>query len=70
MITPKEYEVYLNFKAFIESENCDESDIIPRLINGMGIIPAYIPLIISSDDMEPTKYYSLLAAAKSCGLLK
>ena len=39
-------------------------------INGVGIIPAYIPLIIESDDMEPTKYYSLSAAARGCGILK
>ena len=43
---------------------------IPRLINGIGIIPAYIPLIIGSNDMEKTKYYSLSAAARGCGLLK
>ena len=70
MITLKEYEIYLKVKAFIETIDCNESDIIPRLINGVGIIPAYIPLIIKSDDMEPTKYYSLLAAAKGCGVSK
>ena len=66
MITLKEYEIYLEVKKFIETENCDENDIIPRLINGVGIIPAYVPLIIESDDMEPTKYYSLSAAARGC----
>ena len=70
MITLKEYEIYLNVKKFIETENCDESDIILRLTNEVGIIPAYIPLIIESDDMEPTKYYSLLAAARGSGILK
>ena len=70
MITLKEYEIYLKVKTFIEAEGCDETDIIPRLINGLGIIPAYVPLIIESDDMEPTKYYSLSAAARDCGLLK
>ena len=39
---------------------------IPYLL----IIPAYIPLIIESDDMEPTKYYSLPAAARGCGVSK
>ena len=39
-------------------------------MNGIRIIPAYVPLIIRSDDMEPTKYYSLSAAARDCGLLK
>ena len=69
MTTLKEYEIYLEVKKFIETIDCDESDIIPRLINGVGIIPAYVPLIIESDDMEPTKYYSLSAAARGCGIL-
>ena len=66
MITPKEYEIYLKVKKFIESENCDEVDIIPRLINGAN----YVPLIIESNDSEPIKYYSLSAAAKDCGVTK
>ena len=70
MITLKEYEIYLKVKAFIETENCNESSIIPRLSNGVGIIPAYVPLIIDSDDMEPAKYYSLSAAARGCGVSK
>ena len=28
------------FKALIEAEGCDESILILRLINGVGIIPA------------------------------
>ena len=39
-------------------------------INRVGIIPAYVPLIIHSHDMEPTKYYSLSAAARGCGVSK
>ena len=70
MITLKEDEIYLKVKKFIETKNCDENKLIPLLINGVGIIPAYVPLIIESDDMEPTKYYSLSAAARGCGLLK
>ena len=66
MITLKEYDIYLKVKKFIETEGCDEANLIPKLVNGI----AYIPLIIESDDMEPTKYYSLLAAAKSCGVSK
>ena len=66
MITLKEYEVYPKVKTFIESGNCHETDIILRLINGV----AFVPLIIESDDMEPTKYYSLSAAAKGCGVSK
>ena len=59
MITLKEYEIYLKVKKFIETIDCDENDMISKLINGIGIIPTYVPLIIESDDMEPTKYYSL-----------
>ena len=70
MITLKEYDIYLKGKKFIETENCDENNIIPKLMNGIGIIPAYVPLIIESDDMEQTKYYSLLAAARGCGIIK
>ena len=70
MITLTEYEIYLKVKKVIEAIDCDEDDIIPRLINGVGIITAYVPLIIESDNMEPTKYYSLMAAAKGCGVSK
>ena len=70
MITLKEYEIYLKVKKFIETDNCDENDIIPKLIHGVGIIPSYIPLIIESHDMEATKYYSLSAAARGCGILE
>ena len=69
MIALKEYEIYLKVKKFIETIDCDEAE-IPRLINEFGIIPAYVPLIIESNDMEPTKFYSLSAAARGCGLLK
>ena len=57
-------------KKFIEAEGCDENELIPKLINGVGIIPAYVPLITESEDMEPIKYYSLSAAAKGCGVSK
>ena len=50
MITLKEYEIYLKVKKFIETINWVENELIPRLINGVGIIPAYIPSIIESDD--------------------
>ena len=66
MVTLKEYEIYLKVKKFIETEGCDETDLIPRLINWV----AYVPLIIESEDMEPTKYYSLSAAARDCGVSK
>ena len=70
MVTLKEYEIYLKVKKFIETEGCDEANLIPRLVNGIGIIPVYIPLIISSDDKEPTKYYSLSSTARDCGVSK
>ena len=70
MITLKEYEIYLKVKKFIKTIDCDEADIIPKLVNRIEIIPAYVPLIIQSDDMEPAKYYSLSTAARGCGLLK
>ena len=66
MVTLKEYEIYLKVKKFIKTEGCDEADLIPRLVNGV----AYVPLIIESEDMEPTKYYSLSAAARDCGVSK
>ena len=69
MITLKNTR-FFKVKEFIETENCDENELISKLVNGIRIIPAYIPLITESDDMEPTKYYSLLAAARDCGLLK
>ena len=70
MITLKEYEIYLKIKKFIETKNCEENELIPKLINGVGIIPSYVPLIIESDDMEPTKFYSISAAVRGCGILK
>ena len=67
MVTLKEYKIYLKVKKFIETEGCDESSIIPLLTNGVA---AYVPLIIEFEDMEPTKYYSLSAAARDCGASK
>ena len=66
MVTLKEYEIYLKVKKFVETKGCDEANLIPRLVNGH----AYVPLMISSDDTEPTKYYSLSAAARDCGVSK
>ena len=64
MVTLQDNEIYLKVKKFIKTEGCDVTDLIPRLINGV----AYVPLIIESEDMEPTKYYSLSAAARDCGV--
>ena len=40
MITLKEYKIYLKVKAFIKAKNCDENELIPKLVNGIGIVPA------------------------------
>ena len=66
MITLKEYKAYLKVKRLIETEGCDEAEIISKMVNETN----YIPLIIESDDMEPTKYYSTSAAARYCGVTK
>ena len=60
----------LRLRNLLRLKGCDEADLIPRLINGVGIIPAYIPSVIESEDMEPIKYYSLSAIAKGCGVSK
>ena len=57
MITLKEYEIFLKVKKFIEAKGCDENEIILQLVSKVGIVPAYIPLIIESDNMEPTKFF-------------
>ena len=62
MVTLKEYETYLKVKKFIETEGFDSVNFATET--------SYVPLIISSDDMEPTKYYSLSAAARGCGIRK
>ena len=60
MVTLKEHEIYLKVKKFIETEGCDESSIVPLLTNGVGIIPAYVPLIIESEARENIILYRLL----------
>ena len=65
MVTLKEYRIYLKVKKFIEAEGCNEVDLIPKLINGV----AYVPLSISSNDTEPTKYYSCQPLLKIVGSL-
>ena len=51
MVTLKEYEIYLQVEKFIETEGCKEANLIPRLVNGIGIIPAYVLLIIESENI-------------------
>ena len=70
MLTLKDYEIYLKVKNYMESEGCDENELIPRLTSGVGIIPANVPLVMESEDLEPTKFYSLSAAARECGISK
>ena len=40
MITQKEYEIHLKVKRFIKTIDCDENELIPKLMNRIGIIPA------------------------------
>ena len=64
MVTLKEYEAYLKVKRFID--NCDEAAIISKLSNERN----YTPMILESEGISPTKYYSSSAAAKHCGVTK
>ena len=57
MVTLKEYEAYLRVKKIIDS--CDEAEIISKLSNQRN----YTPMIIESEGISPTKYYSTSAAA-------
>ena len=64
MVTLKEYEAYLKVKRFIDGH--DEAEIISKLSNERN----YVPMIIESEGISPTKYYSTSAAAKHCGVTK
>ena len=64
MVTLKEYEAYLRVKRIIDS--CDEAEIISKLSNERN----YTPMIIESEGMSPTKFYSTSAAARHCGVTK
>ena len=64
MVTLKEYEAYLKVKRFIDG--CDEAEIISKLSNERN----YTPMILESEGISPTKYYSTSAAAKHCGVTK
>ena len=64
MVTLKEYEAYLRVKRIIDS--CDEAEITSKLSNERN----YIPMIIESEGISPTKCYSTSAAAKHCGVTK
>ena len=64
MVTLEEYEAYLRVKITIDS--CDEAEIISKLSNGRN----YTPMIIESEGISPTNYYSTSAAGKHCGVTK
>ena len=64
MVTLKEYEAYLKVKRFIDGH--DEAEIFSKLSNEKN----YVPMIIESEGISPTKYYSTSAAAKHCGVTK
>ena len=61
MVTLKEYEAYPKVKRFID--RCDKAAIISKLTNERN----YTPMILESDGISPTKYYSTSAAARHCG---
>ena len=64
MVTLKEYEAYLRVKRIIDS--CDEAEVISKLSNERN----YTSMIIESEGISPTKYYSTSAAARHCGVKK
>ena len=64
MVTLKEYEAYIRVKRIIDS--CDEAEIISKLSNERN----YTPMIIESEGISPTKYYSTSAAARHCVVTK
>ena len=64
MVTLKEYEAHLRVKRIIDSH--DEAEIIFKLSNERN----YTPMIIESEGISATKYYSTSAAARHCGVTK
>ena len=64
MVTLKEYEAYLKVKRFIDS--CHKAEIISELSNERN----YTPMILESEGISPTKYYSTSAAARHCEVTK
>ena len=64
MVTLKEYEAYLKVKRFIDCH--DKAEIMSKLSNERN----YTPMIVESEGISPTKYYSTSAAAKHCGVTK
>ena len=64
MVTLKEYEAYLKVKRSIDGQ--DLAKIMSKLSNKRN----YVPLIIESEGISPTKYYSTSAAARHCGVAK
>ena len=64
MVTLKEYEAYFEVKRFIHGH--DEAEIISKLSNERN----YNPMIIESEGISPTKYYSTSAAVRHCGVTK
>ena len=64
MVTLKEYKAYLRVKRIIDS--CDEAEINSKLSNERN----YTPMIIESEGISPTKYYSTSAAARHCEVTK
>ena len=64
-ITWKEFEMYLRVKEFMGKNGYDEADLRKKVR-----VPALIPLIIRSDDMELRKYEGLKDAANDIEVSK
>ena len=63
--------MYLRIKDFIERNNYEEDDLNAMFRSKKrGPIATRIPLIIRSDDMEPTRYEFLTNTAKDIGVTK
>ena len=65
-ISRKEFEKYLRIKKLIEENDLNATFRFKK----RGPITTRIPLMIRSDDMEPTRYEFLTDAAKDIGVLK
>ena len=67
-ISREEFKTYLRIKKLIERNNYEENATFRS--KKRGPIATHIPLIIRSDDMEPTRYEFLTDAAKDIGVAK
>ena len=66
-ITRKEFEGYLRVKEFMEKKDFNESDLRKKIRDRR---PTRIPLMIRSNDTEPSKYKHLKDAANNIKVSK